>query len=86
MADNSSSTRNKRRNLDDAELDSGDDVNAEDCLTDDDMDVDENPQDKTFLEQNQTLVDMSMARHKVPHGSDREVCSTARRYLICYQR
>ena len=42
----------------------------------DDMDVDENPQDKTFLEQNQTLVDLSMARHEVPHGSDREVGDT----------
>lgn len=71
------STSNKHRQLDDEELDSGDDLDRDDRM-DDDMDVDESAQDKTFLEQNQTLIDVSVARHETPRGSDGEVCNMVR--------
>lgn len=66
------SVSNKRRKLDDAELDSGDDEGRLDRVTDD---INGQSKEHETYDRLANLLDISIGRHPVPQPSDGEVWS-----------
>ena len=61
-----------RRKLDDEELDSGDDEDRNDRVEEDGIDGYED-QERTMVESQTNVLDLSLGRHGIPQGSDGEV-------------
>ena len=61
-----------RRKLDDEELDSGDDEDRHDRVEEDGADGYED-QERTMVESQTNVLDLSLGRHGIPKGSDGEV-------------
>ena len=70
------SQSNKRRKLDDSELDSGDDEGREDRVRDA-LDEDDDAPERTAV-----ITDITIGRHPGPLPSDGEVCSLSETYHL----